>query len=126
MTQANGGEAAEKQAQKKTEETDELSEEDSELKERIELCVQRTADADASVVANALQLLTQEIKSSTRCVFHSLLPSSSSLSLSLACLGRDSTNALGYERECGHLSVSVHAFCLVQCKAAHSVACQSH
>jgi hypothetical protein len=59
--------AAQSAEKKGNGEDEELSEDDKELEERIGLCVQRTGDSDANVVANALQMLVNEISSSTRC-----------------------------------------------------------
>jgi hypothetical protein len=59
--------AAQSAEKKGNGEDEELSEDDKELEERIGLCVQRTGDSDPNVVANALQMLVNEISSSTRC-----------------------------------------------------------
>lgn len=59
--------AAQSAEKKGNGEDEELSEDDKELEERIGLCVQRTGDSDANVVANALQMLVNEISFSTRC-----------------------------------------------------------
>lgn len=56
----------ENKKQQSQDQGEELSEEDKELMERIELSVQRTGDPNPEIVAGALDVITKEIKSSTR------------------------------------------------------------
>jgi hypothetical protein len=62
------------EAGKKVEELNE-SQEDKDLKERLELSVERLKDANLEVKRLALELLRKEIRESTRCVVEQPLPS---------------------------------------------------